>query len=377
MNIAIFGGSFNPVHKEHVNIVKAAIRALSLDKVFVVPTYETPKKECAPVSAQDRLNMCRLAFAGIDGVEVSDIEIQRGGVSYSYITCEEFAKKFYGDKIYFIVGADMLESFPKWKYTDRILNCVTIAACAREREESLQKAVAVFRKSLKKEAATFGYVGAAVSASRVRALAALGESISDYVPASVEKYIKERGLYVRPELSGVKNYLSPVRWQHVVRVAVCAVENCRRTGVDERSAITAAALHDCAKYLTEGSPELKGFDFPAKVPPMVVHQYSGAYVAEKIFGVSDENVLDAIRFHASGKRDMSALAKLIYLSDMFEEGRDFDGVENLRKVFMKDLDAGFAAALEHQIKYLKSVGAEIYPLTEEALDFIKGKQNDK
>lgn len=377
MNIAIFGGSFNPVHKEHVNIVTAAIEALALDKVFVVPTYSTPKKECAPVSAEDRLNMCRLAFKGIDSVEVSDFEISRGGVSYSYITCEEFAKKFAHDKLYFIVGADMLESFPKWKNTERILNCVTLAACARESEESLQKALAVFKNNFQNEVATFGYVGTAVSSSRVRALAALGEDISNYVPENVAQYIKDNNLYIRSELIKVKNYLKPERWQHTVRVAVCAVENCRRAGVDERTALTAAALHDCAKYLTKDSPELSGFNFPKDVPPPVIHQFSGAYVAEKIFGITDPAVIDAIRFHASGKEDMSALGKLIYLADMLEEGRTFEGVEDLRKAFSKDLDEGLSAALEHQIKYLNSTDEEIYPLTQKAYDYLKGNRNDE
>lgn len=377
MNIAIFGGSFNPVHKEHVNIVAAAIRALSLDKVFIVPANATPKKEVAPVSAKDKLNMCRLAFADIERAEVSDFEISNGGVSYSYITCEEFAKRFKGDKLCFIVGADMLKSFPNWKNTRRILNCVTLAACARERGESLKDALAVFKAAFDDEVKLFGYVGAAVSSSRVRALAALGADISAYVPEAVAQYIKENNLYIRGDLIKVGNYLTPERWRHTVRVAVCAVENCRRAGVDERSAITAAALHDCAKYLTENSPELSGFNFPEDVPPAVIHQYSGAYVAEKIFGVTDPAVLEAIRFHASGKEDMSALGKLIYLADMLEEGRSFDGVEKLRRIFSEDIGAGLKAALEHQIKYLNSVGGEIYPLTQKALDYLKVNENDE
>ncbi|MDE7305811.1 MAG: bis(5'-nucleosyl)-tetraphosphatase (symmetrical) YqeK, partial [Clostridia bacterium] len=107
------------------------------------------------------------------------------------------------------------------------------------------------------------------------------------------------------------------------------------------------------------------------VPAPVVHQYSGAFVAEKYFGVNDENILDAIRFHASGKANMSPIAKLIYLCDMLEEGRTFDGVENLRRIFYEDTDECLLACLTHQLDYLKKSGEEIYPLTRQAYEYYK------
>ena len=93
MKIAIFGGSFNPVHNEHINIVLAAKQTLGLDKVIVVPAFISPDKSGVMTArAKDRLKMCRLAFEGADGVEISDCEIKRGGISYSYITCRRFKK---------------------------------------------------------------------------------------------------------------------------------------------------------------------------------------------------------------------------------------------------------------------------------------------
>lgn len=87
MKIAIFGGTFNPVHKEHVNIVKSAIEKLALDKVIVMPSYATPKKNGKMLaSCTDRLNMCRLAFSSVPKVTVSDYEISKKEISYSYIT---------------------------------------------------------------------------------------------------------------------------------------------------------------------------------------------------------------------------------------------------------------------------------------------------
>lgn len=377
MKIAIFGGTFNPVHNEHVNIVKAAKDALALDKIFIVPTFSTPKKEGLSPSAQDRLNMCRLAFADIEGAEVSDFEIQNGGTSYSYITCRAFRQKFPEDELYFIVGADMLENFPQWKNPDEILNLVILAACARNDKNSLNKALAKFNANFKNAVKTFNYVGAKVSSSRVRTLAALGEDISPFVPKPCSEYVKKNNLYARPDLQKVKEYLTPSRWAHTVRVAIAATENCRRAGVDENSALTAAALHDCAKYLKPDGEQLKDFKLPDDVPEPVIHQYTGAHVAQKVFGVTDENILQAIRCHCSGKPDMTALDKLIYLSDMLEEGRTFEGVEYLRTVFADNIDKAMEAALEHNLKYLNSTGGQVYPLTVQAYEYLKGHKNDK
>ena len=121
MKIAIYGGAFNPVHKEHINIALAAKRELGLDKVIVIPTFKSAHKSgTLTARAKDRLDMCRLAFEKYDGFEVSDCEIKRGGVSYSYVTCRRFKKLYPDDELYFIMGGDMIKSFPNWKEPEEI-----------------------------------------------------------------------------------------------------------------------------------------------------------------------------------------------------------------------------------------------------------------
>ena len=79
MKVAIFGGSFNPVHNEHINIVLAAKESLKLDKIIIMPSYVTPNKTCASfASASERLQMCKIAFSGIENVEVSNFELENG-----------------------------------------------------------------------------------------------------------------------------------------------------------------------------------------------------------------------------------------------------------------------------------------------------------
>lgn len=375
MKTALFGGSFNPVHNEHVNIVKAAIAALGFDRVIVIPSHITPAKiGKMTVSDSDRLNMCRLAFGGIDKVEVSAFEQERGGISYTYLTCRAFREKYPADSLYFILGADMLENFPCWKYPDEILKCVTIAVCARESGEGLNGALNAFSKRFGAgKAVVFNYTGAKVSSTRVRVLAALGESTGEYVSEKTANYIEERSLYSIEGISKVKEHLTADRWKHTLKVAFTAAENCARAGVDEKTAITAAALHDCAKYLSSDCDELSGFICPQDVPASVIHQYAGAYVAKRVFGITDEDILGAIKYHTSGKENMSALEKLIFLSDMLEEDRNFDGIEKLREEFSRSIDGALYAALEHQLNYLKSAGKPVYPLTQRAFEYLQGK----
>ncbi len=370
MKTAIFGGAFNPVHNEHINMVKSAVAGLGLDRVIVIPTFISPHKSgCLSARAKDRLEMCRLAFNGI--AEVSDYEVKRGGISYSYVTCRHFKKLYEDDELYFILGADSLKGFDEWRYPEEILKCVTLAVCARAGSDSLAPLLKSFTAKYKCDIVTFDYVGKNVSSTRVRALAALGGDITGLTPPAVKSYIIKNGLYKLPEIDGYKKYLTAERLDHTLRVAVTAAENCRRARVFEMDALIAAALHDCAKYLGENSPELAEFKCPPDVPKPVMHQYSGAYLAENTFKIKDDGVLNAIRYHTSGRENMSDIEKLIYLSDMLEEGREFSGADKLRRAFKRDINEGMMRALEHQIKYLRSTGKAVYPLTERAYEFLK------
>ncbi len=372
MKTAIYGGAFNPVHNEHINIVLSAKKELGLDRIIIVPTCVSPhKKGVMYARNKDRLNMCRIAFSGIDGVEVSDCEIKRGGVSYSYVTCRQFKKLYPEDELYFIMGADMFAGFADWKQPEEILKCVTLAVCAREDGQLLKNDIVKFQKKFKKDLVSFSYVGKALSSTKVRVLSALGEDVSHWVPEKVRTYLRKNKIYALPELWEVKKYLTEERWAHTVRVAVLAAEHCRKAGVYEIDAIIASALHDCAKYLSADSEELRGFTFPKGVPEPVIHQFSGAFVAEHVFNIKDKYILNAIKYHATGRENMSNLEKLIYLADLLEEDRNFDGVVQLRQKLKQGLNECLYSAFEHQLNYFKSVGKPVSPLTERAYEYLK------
>jgi len=133
-------------------------------------------------------------------------------------------------------------------------------------------------------------------------------------------------------------------------------------------------MHDVAKNLKDDSPYLRGFVRPEGVPNKILHQFTGAYVAEHTFGITDEDVLNAIRYHTTGRAGMSPLEKLIYLADMVEPNREFEGVEDIRAAFERDLDEGMYLGLKRTIEFLDgSDEVSVYPLTVSAYNYYKEK----
>ena len=377
MRIGIFGGSFDPVHLEHVHLAECAVRELSLDKLFVIPACVPPHKQGKRLAPeQDRLAACRLAFSHLDKVEVSGYEIHKRGTSYTYETCRYFKEKYSPCELYFLVGTDMLRNFPTWKNPEDILLTATLAVCARAEEQGWEeKERAAFWERFGIDFATVSYQGKDISSTKIRVLLAAGENAAEFVGEKVAKLLNERGVYA---MNGVKEALSwekSSRKAHTLRVAELAAELAKYYGEDERKTIKAALLHDCAKNLPTDSPLLSGFTINESVPPAVMHQYLGAYLVETRLGEKDSDIVNAVRFHTSGRPSMSKLEKIIFLADLLEEERCFSGVEELRALLFKDLDECLTLALQETVKYLERDNKEVYPLTRDAYEFYKENGN--
>ncbi len=376
MRIAVFGGSFDPVHIEHIQLVKAAMKELSLDKLVVMPAHSPPHKQGKSITPdEDRLACCRLAFADMEGVEVSSYEMEQGGVSYTYRTCRALREKYPRADLFWLVGTDMLRNFPLWKNPKEILSYVTLAVCGRnEKAEWIDGEQEKFFRAFGEKFVYLSYNGKDVSSTKLRVLAGAGMRLTGFTPSSVEEYIRKKGLYA---IAGAKEALAlenSKRQAHSIRVAELAAARSSGLKLSERQVITAALFHDCAKNLSMNSPYLAGFSLPTEwgeVPSEVAHQFMGAYVAERTFGVTDGDVLNAIRYHTSGRAGMSRLEKLVFLSDMLEEERNYEGVEELRTLFWRDIDECMERALWETLRFLEKKGGEIYPLTRAAYAYYE------
>ena len=193
----MFGGSFNPIHNGHVQLVQAFVRELSLDSALIVPAFLSPfKLNTHPALPEQRLEMCRLAFEDMPWAQVSDIELRREGASYTYLTLQELTKAYGVGKLYLITSADSFLTIHRWKCPEIIFRHAVICGVPREQDDirALEQQAA-YLHTLNAETCLLNVSVMTVSSTRVRELAAAGESIHGLVPDRVEEYIVKNGLY--------------------------------------------------------------------------------------------------------------------------------------------------------------------------------------
>ena len=173
-----------------------------------------------------------------------------------------------------------------------------------------------------------------------------------------------------------KKNLSPKRYEHTCNVRKLAVKLAKAHGADEKKAALAALLHDIAKELPRDRL-LQIFTENAIIagnaaqrPAPVWHGICAAILARTEWGVTDEAVLSAIACHTAGKPGMTQLDKILYLADMTSAERDWPGVEKLRKLELKDLDAAMLAALKQTNDFVLSQGKPLDPMSKAAYEDI-------
>jgi len=198
--IGVLGGSFDPVHNGHLVIARQAIQKHDLPCVLFVPNNIPPHKGARAVAPiEHRLEMVRLAIAGEDRFELSTIELERAGPSYSYTTVLELKRRYPGAEILFIVGSDCLYELDSWYRARELAEAVRFVVVAREASlaEPL-RAVSAFlpERTLERiRADAVAIDPVEISSTHVRQQAAAGRSIRGLVPEPVRDYIERKGLY--------------------------------------------------------------------------------------------------------------------------------------------------------------------------------------
>ena len=194
MRLGLFGGSFNPPHIGHVLVAVDAFEALALDKLIIMPASANPLKGENPggASGLQRLEMTRLAFSGDPRFEVSDMEIGRGGLSYTVDTLEELARENEGAELILVLGMDSLTKFSNWARPQKIEELARFAVLTRSGGPG-EDAEAGLKLPGGATLVTARRVD--VSSSEVRQRVADGKSIKGFVAESVEEYILAAKLY--------------------------------------------------------------------------------------------------------------------------------------------------------------------------------------
>lgn len=389
--IGIYGGTFNPPHLGHMLAAAQAVKLLRLDKLLLIPDRVAPHKVLPEGSAspEERMQMLDLAAAGIEKAEVSDIELRREGTSFTYLTILELKQQYPEAQLVLIMGTDMFLSFDKWRETGIITDNAALGVLYRgekgERDAIDAKKAEMEAKGVKVELIENKVT--AISSTDLRRMLIFG-CAEPFLPEGVGAYIREKGLYgtgrdyrnlSEEDLQQVVvSLLKANRVDHVLGCRDTAVELAKHWGADVKDAARAALLHDitkaidgplqltlCSEYGTMLS------DFSRKYPK-TLHAFTGALVAERIFG-ENEAVVSAIRHHTTGKADMNLLEKIIYIADYVEPNRTIPGVDQLRHLAFTDLDEALKEGLLMTVSYLNEQGSEVSPESREALAWLTGK----
>ncbi|MGM9683276.1 MAG: nicotinate (nicotinamide) nucleotide adenylyltransferase [Eubacteriales bacterium] len=197
--VGVYGGTFAPIHIGHVQAAKAFMEQMKLDYLFIVPAFIPPHKQ---IDASDdpvhRFRMCELAFEGVDGVIISDIEIKRGGRSYTYDTLRELQSP--DTRLFLLCGTDMVLTFDTWYRAEDIFHMCYPTYVRRERDPILDgRIIAKIGEYYKKYGVMFRKIAVdpiELSSTEIREAVKGKKDISGMVTPAVENYIKEHRLYL-------------------------------------------------------------------------------------------------------------------------------------------------------------------------------------
>ena len=396
MKLGIYGGTFNPPHLGHLTAARFALDALELDELRFVPAAAPPHKTLPPgsPSAEDRLAMTELAADGLllpERIKVSDMELSRPGKSYTADTLEQLRAQYPDAELWLLMGTDMFLTLHHWREPERITRLAGICTFARTQSDS-GEALAIQADYLSKTLGARTRVlqlphVVDVSSTRLRELLAAGQG-AEYLAPAVYGYIIRHGLYgVRLDLRQLPDrelracsysMIRAKRIAHVQGTEEEAVRLARHWGADVEHARRAAILHDCTKYL-EMDEQLQlcakygiVLDELEQQAVKLLHSKTGACVARDVYGADDE-IYEAIFWHTTGKADMTLLEKILYIADYMEPNRDFPGVERLRELAYRDLDAAVCLGCEMSIQEMKERGLPVHPNTVKARDWFKSE----
>lgn len=194
MFLCVFQGSFNPIHNAHIELAEFVAKNFNFDKLLFIPTFSSPFKDENFEMVGHRLNMTKLAVLENQMFEVSDIEIKRGGVSYTYDTILELYKQNpIEGKISFIIGTDAFVKIEQWKEADKLKKLVNFIVFSREPDFNSNKFSHLKEKG-------YNYIVCEkqfkdISSSKIRQNIKSGNDIQGLVNERVRGYIKEHGLY--------------------------------------------------------------------------------------------------------------------------------------------------------------------------------------
>lgn len=375
--IGVLGGMMDPVHTGHIRVALAALKE-GLDKVLIAPCL-TPAHRPQPLaSAEDRMAMCALAAEGEPRLEVSDIEL-RYTVCYAADTVRLLKARCPDAKITWLLGADKLQSLPRWREAEALFDLCDFYVCPRPGYDA---ALEIPGARLHVMDVPPLEVSSAQAIDRLRAY----DDAPGLLAPGVARYIALHGLYQPDYVPVLRRYgMGDKRLAHTLGVRDTAVALAQAHGASMQAASVAAMLHDLAKPLPLERMQALAREYALPLPEEILadgnllHGPLAAAIAEKELGVTDEGVLSAIACHTTGRVGMTVLDKVLFLADAIEPGRaDYPGLNEMRRLAETDLTAAVLLSMRRTKEYVYARHLHFCSQTELAMqDLIQQKEERK
>lgn len=386
--IGIMGGTFDPIHYGHLMLAEQIRTSFFLDEIIFIPVGKAPHKEHSlAANKYQRFEMTKLAIDSNPFFTVSDIETKREETTYTIDTIKQLKSELSDcDQLYFITGADAILLLETWKNYEELVNLVTFVAASRPGVDlnRLNEKVRDLKNNFNARIEVCYIPALAISSTDIRRRVDEEKSIRYLLPESVEEYIDMHGLYKKHHekylvvSEFLKKNLSTKRYLHTLETSKMARKLAKFHGVDLVKAEFAGLCHDFAKEIDRESmlDHIEAFEIffdpTFHQNPNLAHGEVGAELLRLEFDIQDESILDAVRWHTYGYKYMSPLSKVIYVADIIEPTRTFEGVQKIRHLAFENLDA---AMLEYDRMNKRYLNNGIHQYTEDMIDAITNKES--
>jgi nicotinate-nucleotide adenylyltransferase len=388
--LGIFGGTFDPIHNGHLMLAEHIRRECDLDKIIFMPNNIQPFKQGATtLPGKQRQRMLQLAISGREYFDITDIELDASGVSYTYNSIIALKKVYKDCEMFFILGEDIFSSIEKWHKFEELIGEAGFIVGLRPGSDrsTIEQLIEKQRSKHRAKITVVDNPQIDISSSRIREIVqtrdffAGRDAIRDMVPSSVGDYIYLNGIYDCENAQGDRHIGTGVvrkleatirdfsknadpkkrqRASHILYVKDLAIRLAKIYDVDVIKASMAALAHDYIKLF--GSEEEKN---------SIEHGEMASKFLSDIFGIDDYDVLNTIKYHTTSRENPSKLEMIIFLADKLEIGRKYESVGQLRDLAASvSIEMAMFAVLKEVIEVLKCRGIVPSKDTMEAYDYF-------
>lgn len=357
MKILIYGGSFDPVHKGHYALLKAAIKQIKPDKTHIFTAYQSPFKAAPAQPFKLRMKMAKDVLGRLGkNIIFDDFENKNARVTFTWETIKRVKDIYPGAEVYLLVGTDCLNDLHNWKNSRYIFENAIIAAGKRKGFEFKTKD---FKYLL------LDGIFPLVSSTQIRTAILCNGLLPNSIMPQTAKTIEEKSLYGLNIHNWLQENLRPNRYLHVKLVAQGAAELAKLYGAHAEDMALAAVLHDAAKcmppeklidYCVKHNIKPKEFDAICKYSPALLHADVSADLAKKLFKVKKKSVLNAIKYHTLGRLNMSLEEKILFVADMSSKDRRYAEARKVHQEALKSLEEGLKAAVRVKLLFTVQTG---------------------